>query len=399
MNILFLAHNINIHSRTGDAIHVCELAENLAALGNYITLVAGSNPYPKLEEKSVIKIPGVNIQYIQKPTFKIPRIRDISTLIFCLRIAKKNPLDIIYERNFSCKIGVLLSKILGIPLIVEINGLVDEEAQMQGKKESSLRRRAGRIMRQLLFRQANRIVAVTQGIKDNLVKSYSINHKAIEVIPNGANINLFKPLDQETVKAELGLIQQYKYVCFVGNLAPWQGVEFLMEAAPLVIEKVPETRFLIVGDGMMYESLQNLVKEYHLEKYFYFMGRISYNVVPKYINASDICVAPFIRARNEKIGLSPLKIYEYMACGKTVVGSNINGVGDFLEKSNAGISFHAENAVELADAIIRLLTDDEMRENMGRNGMKIVNERFSWNNTSKSIVSLCKNIIEQKVRL
>lgn len=392
MNILFLAHNINIHSRTGDAIHVRELAENLAALGNPVTLVAGSNPDSKLEENSVNKIPGVDIQYIQEPTFKIPRIRDISTLFFCLGLAKKNPPDIIYERNFSCKIGVLLSKILGIPLIVEINGLMDEEAQMQGKKNNWLRRSAGKTMRRLLFRQANRIVAVTQGIKDNLVKSYNINHKAIEVISNGANINLFKPMDQEIVKAELGLVQQYKYVCFVGNLAPWQGVEYLIEAASLVIEKAPETRFLIVGDGMMYESLQNLVKEYHLENHFYFTGRIPYDVVPKYINASDICISP---KKIIKSGYSPLKLYEYMACGKPVIATRTDGF-EILEVHNAGLLTDSSNPLDISRAIIKLILDDEMRENMGNNGMKIVNEQYSWSNTTRSIIYICENVLKER---
>lgn len=394
MNIFFLAHNINIHSRTGDAIHVRELAENLASLGNHVTLVAGYNPDSKKDEISVIKIPGVDLQYIQEPAFKIPRIRDISTLSVCLRLAKKNPPDIIYERNFTCKTGVLLSKILGIPLIVEINGLVDEEAQMQGEKKSWLRRSAGKTMRRILFRQANRIVAVAQGIKDNLVKSYSINHEAIEVIPNGANINLFRPMDQEIAKAELGLAQQYKYVCFVGNLAPWQGVEYIIEAAPIVIEAAPEIRFLIVGDGMNYKQLQDLVRENHLENYFLFTGRISYDAVPKYINASNICISP------KKIitsGYSPLKLYEYMACAKPIIATRTYGF-EILEFYNAGILVDSSNPSDISNAIIKLICDDEMGKNMGRNGRKLVIEKYSWNSTAMSVIQLCEKVLKEKAR-
>lgn len=393
MKILFLALNVNIKGTTGDAVHVRELVHNLAKLGNSISLIGEFNLNSDIELSTIRRNENVQIYYNKKFNAHLPALFDIWN---CIKAAKDNYPDIIYNRCFSCKIGYILSKILNRPFIIEVNGIADDEAKLLGiyknyKYTSIIRKK----FRQFFFKSASKIVAVSPGIKEELIKSFQIPSEKIVVIPNGANTELFMPMCQETAKKELGLDISKKYVCFVGNLAPWQGVECLVEAAPLVIENAPETRFLIVGDGMMYIPLQNLVKEYHLEKYFYFTGRIPYDVVPKFINASDICVSPFIRARNEKIGLSPLKIYEYMACGKPVIGSNINGVGDFLEKSNAGISFTAENAVEFSKVLIRLLKDDQMRENMGQNGMKLVNEYFNWNNTAKKIINFCESVIRE----
>ena len=92
---------------------------------------------------------------------------------------------------------------------------------------------------------------------------------------------------------------------------------------------------------------------------------------------ADVCVAPFIRVRNERIGLSPLKIYEYLACGKPVVASDIKGIGDLLRNSNAGIGVKPEDPVELANAIIKLLKNEKLRGKMGKNGRKIVINNYN----------------------
>lgn len=388
MKILFLALNVNIKGTVGDAVHVRELVSNLANLGNEVSLIGEYNLKSDTELLTLKKNKKINI-YFNK-VFKY-NLRIFTDIWNCLKIVHETYPDIIYARCFSCKIGFFLSIIIRRPLIIEVNGISDDEAKILGTyKSHRFSNKIREKFTQIFFKYAKKIVAVTPGIKDELIKRYRIVPDKIVVIPNGANTEIFKPMDQEAMKRTLGFDISKKYVCFVGNLAPWQGIEYLVKAAPPVIKAAPQTRFLIVGDGMMCGSLKKSVKENHLEKYFYFTGKVPYKDVPKYINSSDICVAPFILARNEKIGLSPLKIYEYMACGKPVIGSNINGVGDFLKRSNAGISFNAEKAVELADALIRLLADDDMRDNMGRNGMNIVNEQFSWNKTSKSIIGLCE---------
>ena len=396
MNIIFLALNVNIKARTGDAVHVRELAMNLAKLGHRVSLIAGYSPEQSEELQSLEKHSNVQISY-NKNLFKIPfpRSRDFSSLWICLKAARKNTPDVIYERSFSPKIGVILSKILRKPLVVEINGIVEEEAKLQGtyinhKFTKNIRMK----FRQLFFKSVNKIVAVTPGIKEDLYKRYNIPADKMVVISNGANTDIFRPMDQANVKEELGLEQRSKYVCFVGNLAPWQGVEYLIQAAPLVLKRVPEAKFLIVGDGMMRSELESMVKKLGLQDKFLFTGSIPFEHVPKYINASDVCVAPFIRARNEKIGLSPLKIYEYLACGKPVIGSDIQGIGDFLEKSNMGLSFTPEEYIEFASMVTKLLIDSDLRITMGENARKVVAEKYSWKNTAEMVIKTCESVID-----
>jgi glycosyltransferase involved in cell wall biosynthesis len=141
----------------------------------------------------------------------------------------------------------------------------------------------------------------------------------------------------------------------------------------------------------MKKELLNLSRELGVEGRFVFTGVVAYDRVPVYINASDICAAPFILARNAKIGLSPLKLYEYMACGKPVVASAISGVVDILEASEGGISVPPENPEALAEAISKLLENRELRSKLGSKGLSHVTETYSWYSVAKQVDGVCKS--------
>jgi glycosyltransferase involved in cell wall biosynthesis len=234
---------------------------------------------------------------------------------------------------------------------------------------------------------------VTDKLKDELVRLYSVPAEKVLVINNGANTDIFKPMDQKQARARLGLDDSKKYVCFVGHLAAWQGVEFLIYSSPLILEKCPDVRFLVVGDGVMRERLLKIASEMGLSEKFTFTGRVPYEDVPVYINAADICVAPFIKERNSKIGLSALKTYEYLACGKPIVASSISGVKDLIDLSGGGIPVTPENPEELANAVVKLISDQKTRSTMGEQGRKYVVENHSWDGVARKILDICDDIV------
>ncbi len=389
MNILFLAHNININSRTGDAIHVRELAENLAVLGNKVSLMVGFNPSSH-DIDDFTNNPNLSINYVKEPSIKFPRSRDLTIISKCFGLAKKNPFDIIYERNFSCRIGVILSKLLKIPLVVEINGIVEMEMQLQGRHVSSIRKRIGKNLRRLFFKQTSKIVVVSSGVKEDLVNSYNIAIENVEIIPNGANTTLFRPMDQQNTKREIGLKPEKKYACFIGNLAPWQGVEYLIKAAPFVIKYIPEVMFLIVGDGTVRKELETRVKEMNISDYFLFTGSVIYDRVPYYINASDICIS----IKKPVLPGSPLKVFEYMACGKPVIATKKSAYGfEILEEFGAGLLVDQDNPEEISNAITYLLKNPEESKKMGIAGRKVVIDNYSWRNTALKVEQICSSAL------
>ena len=390
VNNIFLVFYGSFNIKSGSNIHVLELLKNFKIYTNIVLFA----PDPKDENRAIsgIKyVPVINNKYLIQPSYEI--MLSFYLLYWCI----KNRPDILYLRQNSFPfLPMFICKILKIPLVVEVNGLVLDELEVNTNSKSFAYKVFSYLAlhsEKLNYKYCDRIVSVTDKLRDEIVRLYSIPQDKIFVINNGANTDLFKPMDQEQAKKELGLENSKKYICFVGHLAAWQGVEFLIYASPLILEKHPEVRFLVVGDGVMKNKLLKITSELRLSDKFIFTGRVPYESVPLYINASEICVAPFIKRRNSKIGLSALKTYEYLACGKPMVASSIPGVKDLIEFSGGGITVNPENPGELATAILGLISDESTRAILGEKGRKYVVENHSWNSVARKILEVCNDII------
>ncbi len=388
----------------GSLIHRYELVSNLARLDNEIHIFT-------TDRACLSNIANIHCRYVPPGSLFTLTVNYFRNLISLLN---SETFDVVYTRNpnFGFLVGIF-GKSRYKKMVYELNGISQDEKNLEKKCEEGKcynpGKNTGISLPRILSKQyfsaharlklfvlkkalsfSDRIIAVTPGIKSSLENLYNIPGEKIVVVSNGANTSLFKPLEQEACRKELNLNPGVPYVCFVGNLAPWQGVEYLVKAAPSVLSRFPECYFLIVGDGIMKNELINISKELGVEKRFIFTGVVAYERVPRYINASDACVAPFIFARNAKIGLSPLKLYEYMACGKPVVASNISGVSDALEASEGGIPVLPENPGELAEAILKLLENSELSKKMGSKGLSYVTENYSWYSVAKQVDRVCK---------
>ena len=88
-----------------------------------------------------------------------------------------------------------------------------------------------------------------------------------------------------------------------------------------------------------------------------------------------------------------LKTYEYLACGKPIVASSIPGVHDLIESSGGGISVTPEDPEELANAVVRLLSDEKARAEMGKKGRKYVVKNHSWDGVAGKILEICEDIV------
>ncbi|MGB9131314.1 MAG: glycosyltransferase family 4 protein [Methanosarcina sp.] len=402
MKLLFLDIVWPLSLADGSLIHRYELVSNLALLDNEIHIFA-------TDRASLSNMVSVHSHYVPPGSLFTLTVNYFRNLISLLR---SETFDVFYTRNpnFGFLVGIFWKNRCK-EMVYELNGIPEDESSLfrtnseEGKTSPPRKSNGFSISKSCFSAQArfklfilkkalgfsDRIVAVTPGIKANLEKSYNIPGEKIVVVSNGANTSLFKPLVKEACRKELSLNSETPYVCFVGNLAPWQGVEYLVKAAPSILSRFPECHFLIVGDGVMKNELLKISRVLGVEDRFIFTGVVAYERVPLYINASDACVAPFIFARNAKIGLSPLKLYEYMACGKPVVASNISGVSDALEASEGGIGVPPENPEALAEAISELLENPDLRMKMGSKGLSYVTENYSWYSVAKQVDGVCKS--------
>ena len=128
--------------------------------------------------------------------------------------------------------------------------------------------------------------------------------------------------------------------------------------------------------------------------HFLFAGAVPQDKVVFFINAMDVCVAPFTRKRNERIGLSPLKIYDYLACGKPIVASDINGVGDLLQENEIGIAIRPEDPASLARGVLRALDDNDLAVRCLQRGPAIVKKNFTWQITAQKVAKVCSETLD-----
>lgn len=375
MKILFIC-DVDIDNKDAQNIHIMELFNNLCKVADVCLLT----PKPKKIKHNLF-----NIKYVYR--LFIPPLGLISyqiSLFFHLYYyCKKIKVDAFYVRqsDFSF-MPLIVSKYFRIPYFVEVNGLITDEMKMFKKTKLSIA--FTKLSEKLGYKHANKIIAVAQGIKDGIIELYSVPDEKIVVIENGANIELFKPMDQEQAKKELNLDKDINYVCFVGNLAPWQGVEYLIQAAPSILVSCTNIRFLIVGNGPMKNEWIQYAQKLGVYDKFIFTGSVPYEQVPLYINSGLVCIAPF---KKDRIA-SPMKIYEYLACNKPVVASNIPGISDLLNNSGGGIAVTPENPEELADAVIKILKDKKFRENMTEKGRKYILKYHTWENVAKRVFEI-----------
>jgi glycosyltransferase involved in cell wall biosynthesis len=153
----------------------------------------------------------------------------------------------------------------------------------------------------------------------------------------------------------------------------YQGIDILIEAAPAILTKRPGARFVIIGEGPMKACWQQKASEKGLGKHFKFTGQIAYEKAPTYLGAMDVCVAPF---KNNAGLRSPVKIFDYMACGRPVVASRIQGTTDIFKNSGTLTLVKPEDPESLADAIVDLLVDIQKAEKIAQKGRTLILQKY-----------------------
>jgi glycosyltransferase involved in cell wall biosynthesis len=303
---------------------------------------------------------------------------------------KKRP-DIIYERvSMSTVITAVISKVMGIPLILEINGIVVDELKLGG--ESSLRIRVVQRCESFYLKYSSLIISVTADIKEWLTKTYRINPYKVDVVTNGTNTRRFNPKNPKEARTRFHLEEEGKlYVGYLGTLTPWCGVDLLIQCAPKVLEEFPQVEFLIGGGQQPYlDNFKQKAENRGLQNHFRFFDTIPWSEAPFFISTFDIAILSVVPLAS---GTSPQKLYAYLACNKPVIGSDMGEVGEVLKSHNLGLTFTPGDYESMGKSIIELLKNSKLRNDIAQRGHQVVAHTNSW--TVK--VNHLEEIIRRKV--
>ena len=381
MRILYITlENLSLHK--GSVIHIKEVIEGLQKRGHRVGLIGSA--WTELQNADDF----YNIRPNIMPLFKFFGFKRksyfVSSVLLFLHLLKVlRQYDIIYARDFHTVIIAFIPRLVfKKKLVFEINGLAGEEQRL--KRKSLLNQVLANVFQEaekIATRCSDRIISVTPQIAAYLTRYFHCQADKVKVIGNGVNTKNFHPIEDEALlwswRRRLGIAKEDVVIAFVGNLAPWQGVNILIESALQLLSNEKDLKFLIVGEGFLRDSLQKRVFGSGYEEKFIFTGMIKYEDIPILINIADICVAPFISRRNRVTGVSPLKVFEYMACGKPVICSRIEGL-EFVEVEGVGRLIDPEDVIGLEKELYRLAKNPRERMRMGQKGFKVAHEKFSW---------------------
>lgn len=289
-------------------------------------------------------------------------------------------------------------KKLGIkkPFIHTIHGvLADEYEQAKQNDYQSFRGSlANRFMRRLAnleaqtAKDATLIVTISNYSLEKIQHHYGIESSRVRIIPNGVDIERFKPVTNvQAMKQRFGLGDE-PCVLFVGSLIPRKGLPFLVEAAKKVVKERAGTKFLIVGDGPLKSQLMASLEIANLSGNFKFLSNLSEAQLPAIYNCADVFVLPSIQ---EGQGIVLL---EAQASGVPVVAFDIGGVNEAVRNGESGFLVKRGDSDSLSGALLRLLSDKVLRERMGSVGRRFVSENFTWQICAERMLTTYREAME-----
>jgi colanic acid biosynthesis glycosyl transferase WcaI len=293
--------------------------------------------------------------------------------------------------------GWWLARCNGVPFVFEVRDLWPESlaAVGMGSQNSPLHRSLAKIAG-FLYRSCDRLVVVTPAFKDYLIEHWRVPEEKIFVVENGVETSLFRRLAPNlAIRRELGA--EGKFVAsYIGTMGNAHGLETLLEAATLLCERAPKILFLLVGEGAEKARIVSLARSRGLTN-VRFVGQQAREKIPAYITASDACLVLLKRTELFKTVL-PTKMLEFMSCARPVILGVDGHARRVMEQAKAGIFVTPEDPAALADAVMQLADDPELRESLGRNGRQHVLQYFSRQHTAKVYLDVLQDLLERGQR-
>ena len=217
-------------------------------------------------------------------------------------------------------------------------------------------------------RQVDCFMAASEAIRQILLHDGVEADRAVTV-HEGIDVEHVVAADPVNVHEAFWLPHQAPVVGNVAALVPHKGQRYLIEAAHLVVQEIPDARFVILGEGELREQLERQVHDHHLEKHVLLPGFRT--DVLGCIKGFDLFVMSSV---TEGLGTSLL---DAMACSRPIVATTAGGIPEVVEDGVNGLLVPPRDARALADAIIRALRDASLRQRFGTAGLARVKARFT----------------------
>ncbi|MBV9580879.1 MAG: glycosyltransferase family 4 protein [Chloroflexi bacterium] len=313
---------------------------------------------------------------------------NVAFTLHALRAARRFRPDLVYQRHTAFNVsGAVLSRVLGVPLILEFNS----SEVWKGRYWGGLRlERAAMLVERINLRAADRVIVVSRALRDELLGKDVPTAKII-LNPNGVESSVFRPdLSGQQVRQQLGAASDV-VVGFSGTFGAWHGVPTLAAAIGLVLQARPHVRWLLVGDGPLRPLVDQAVPDGPLAERVVRVGMRSHAEMPAYLAACDVLVSPHgTQADGGEFFGSPTKLYEYMAAGRPIVASRLGQIAEVLTDEQTALLVSPDDPTALAQAVVRLADDACFRARLAAAARTEAEAHHTWRRNAERVLA-CLN--------
>lgn len=229
------------------------------------------------------------------------------------------------------------------------------------------------VIKRMLRRSASKIIVHGNYLKELLHPNYPGLHASIHVVPHGV-LSIYKKWDVVDV------VEEEMTILFFGRLSRYKGLDILLEAHRLVLKSLPQVKLIIAGKGDAFpENSISFEQSQNLEIHHRF---ITNSEVSRFFRRVSVVVLPYTEASQS--GVVPIS-YSF---GKPVVVTAVGSIPEVVKNGISGFVVPSKDPTALAEALVKILGNSELRRAMGRNAQKIGNTELSWDTIAKQTVDV-----------
>jgi glycosyltransferase involved in cell wall biosynthesis len=321
------------------------------------------------------------------PSSVRPAVGDLRAAVRGQRRSAAVPLDtrggylcvIQYHHRFQ-RAGVRSSRALGVPLLLRVEALEVREERQWGVRRPGY----GRIVESAgelpLFRAADLMLPVSRQVDEQLVEA-GLQGVPRHVLPNGVDVDAFSPGYPDPALIVPSQTRNRFVVGWIGGFRPFHGLEMVPEIAAQLSERVPEAVLCLVGSGPLWESLAARTR---LAPNVVMVPAVPYSQVPDWLRTFDVCL---LLAPQGSFHYSPLKLREYMACGRPILAPSIGEIPSVVSDGKEALLVSPGDVAAVVRAVEQLARDRELRARLGYGARRAATDNESWQARARGLLA------------
>ncbi len=373
MKILLIAPEPFFEIR-GTPLAILQLAKVLSKLEHKVDILTyhiGEDV--KIKNVVIYRITGLPfIRYVPIGPSYIKLVLDFFLFFKALRMCIENHYDVVHAVEESVFFGAVLKGIFRIPMIYDMDSSMTEQLAQGKFLNNYFFSKIIHFLEKWAIRNSTLVLTVCSSLTEVVFSNFPQKKVfQLEDIPMNDEKQNVGQKEVLALKKRLELSDEL-IILYTGNFESYQGIDLLIRSIPRVSEAEPNIKILLVGGEREHiETMQKLAIRLEVKSLLIFTGKTPPNVISTYMSLADILVSPRTEGTN-----TPLKIFTYLKSGKSIVATNLSTHTQVL---NENISMLVDPTPEgIAQGIISLLRDKELRMKMGRKGKDFVEENYSY---------------------